>query len=351
LLAAGGLVVGEYNVFRQRAFKVLFYALLASFVGVAINRLSLSYPPAKIINLVFGGAFAFAAFYFSTDARLLGGAATAGAVLHPFSPLRGVAEATRAYGRFVGTVVLWMSFFFLVMSTAQISRNFWIGVPLVYFTIFMIILMDLVWGVSIFFSRTIVVTYTVVVLVLAIGFLISAPSWKKAVGVDPFAHIRLSPTEILVSDIDDQLTKNQEEADAEKLKGYLAKAKAGSALKADELAFVSQQRAKAEDRSLPGLFKSGSSSNGDFSAPPRWWTDEIVLGSREKKVIANVSNGDTLRTWSTNGVTLLEEGISPVSFTAEVDMTSRFVDFTGQRSIALEAGDSTTTVRYLLTKK
>jgi hypothetical protein len=360
----GQISVERYEIFRIKMLKFIVFLFVASFIGIIINLASNLWYYIKILNAIIGIFIILFLFYTSLSPKiflLLMGYEKFGWDLNPVDPFNTsytpgchkYEYVLEAYAKFVGGMTIWMSFFFLVMSTFQISRNFW-AIPIIYLAIIIILFMDIFWGIRILFTRFVIEFYTMSTIIIILLSFISPPIWKKAIGCDPFAIIRLNKPELLISDIDEQLIKNQEIADEKRLKRILTaieKNQDESTLSPDDRDFLIAQRQKARDRSLPAMLKERRANNPSQPAAAYWWTDEIVIGPGEKKVIANVSNGDILRSWSSNGHRICEEACEPHSITAQADMTTSFFNINGRHTLSLEANGYTTTVRYLLTKQ
>jgi hypothetical protein len=143
----------------------------------------------------------------------------------------------------------------MAAATIQFSRNPW-AIPVIYLALGIILLADLQWSMSLVFSRKLITTYTVVVLLLAIGSMISSAFYKKVIGFDPYGYFRITQVEAAVAKIDDTKERIAEEAAAKKLEVIQNKIENGQALAPAEQDFLNTEKEKVKKDSLPGKVKS-----------------------------------------------------------------------------------------------
>ncbi|MDI6751432.1 MAG: hypothetical protein QME07_01025 [bacterium] len=180
------------------------------------------------------------------------------------SRINNLPDVAKTWANFVATLLLYESIFFLIMGTAQFSRNFW-AIPAIYLSLIALFLMGPVWGMSALFAKKLIRLYAIAVLVLGLGSLISGATWDKVVGFDPYFVFRVSPVDDAICALE-QLETNQAEKSVEKqIKTITKKMKNGGRVTTEEREFLQSQKEERDKRRIPARI-SGMSGK-IFSSP------------------------------------------------------------------------------------
>ncbi|MFH1661951.1 MAG: hypothetical protein ABIA02_02550 [Candidatus Falkowbacteria bacterium] len=342
--------------------------IFSAIIAVILNVCGL-----KTLNAVLGCILPAVAIFISSRPNVIAGLIGTGIATNIKTPIAGSTDSLEIWAKLVGYALLYSSIFFLFMGTFTISRNFG-SIPLILLALILIFLFSVVWGMEVVITRKLLHAYTIVVLIVATGSIISGATWTNVFGFDPYGSFRISTVDSMIYEAEILDQKNQESKDVKILHGIIEKKKKGVNLTEQEKKDLQRLREKRDSKNLPNrglgvarkagnavsglwgkIFKSSPDDSDDDQQNPddtgQWWQDEIVIGKDEKITIGSVQEGDQLRSWSSGGFILLEEKAKPDKYQPKIDMTTTFCNITGYHKIELSGNHKNNTIiKYKITR-
>lgn len=231
----GPNVIDGYNAARRQVKRLATAVLALTVLGVVANYVGTTYMIAWIrqLNLVVGCLFAILSAYAMACPAVIAALLVSGYSRNNANPLEGAESTVRDLGKATAWYFLGLSFFFLVLGTFPIARN-WMGIFAIYLAVFTLILAGPTLHTRVLFARPIIFGYSVIVIALTVGSMVHGAAYKKAVGFDPYAYFRLSSIDMKADDIAKIEAANEEEVVLARLRIIERKVKRGESLTQDE---------------------------------------------------------------------------------------------------------------------
>ena len=249
----------EYAVLRGRILNVMFGLLIAATFAALFNYLgtSFGFPLLRTFNLVAGcvaaivsailmlrpeAVLAYLGITYVVDGQKVIVTPVAGG-----KPIEIELPSIITLGKALAWYFLVLSFFFMVLGTFPIARN-WMNIFAAYLAIFVLVLAGPTLKVHLRFAKWIIYWYTILVLVLAVGAMVSGAAYKKTIGFDPFTYLRITAVDVKVDQIQQVRDQNEQREVLKRLDVILKKEKKGEALTQEERSLMK----KAESNTIPG---------------------------------------------------------------------------------------------------
>jgi hypothetical protein len=241
--------VNEYRIIRRRIFKVLLYSFMVSLLAVALNFWGL-----KTVDAIIGCILPLIVLYAFTAPATLGAVLTAGVISSPRHPIQQVEKVAELVAKAVGWILLVFSFFFLVMGTIPLGRNFW-SIAIVYLGLGLLLLINVQGIQKTKFAAPLLYGYVIVSLILAIGSMVPGEVHIKAYGYDFFRWFRSSPVERAIARVESAETQAKERMLATDLALIEKNIKEGRRLTTNEQSIMAYARAMRDNNTTPAAIK------------------------------------------------------------------------------------------------
>lgn len=181
------LIVRAWGLADELHSRVVYFVvwmIVVGFIALPINCFDMTRWINSVIGIVLAVLVAAIASSPTVALIIIG----SGTVADPRNPLNNAGAVTKVWAKFVGTVVLYMSVFFLIAGTVPFARN-WAVVPAIYLALIILFLVGPVWGMQNKWVQPLVYFYALLMLVVGFGSLISGATYVQWLGVDPYGYI------------------------------------------------------------------------------------------------------------------------------------------------------------------
>jgi hypothetical protein len=232
MFVTGG-VWGAYRSLHASAVNVFLCAFGLSLIALPLNY----FDGTRWINGVIGIFAVIAVVAIATSPRLALVLLGSGVVANPSTPRVGIATVAEVWARFVGSVVLYLSVFFLIASTIEFSRN-WAVVPALYLALIIVFLVGPLWGWQTRWAKPIVYVYALVVLIVGFGAMIPGATYVQWIGLDPYAYLGTSLVSEKLYEVQQLQGEQQRTESLKRLEVIQRKIEAGEKLSPKDQGFL-----------------------------------------------------------------------------------------------------------------